>query len=393
MNMKTKLVIFGITGDLSTRKLLPALEQIIGTGDFDDLSIVGVSRHDVNLGELLDGLTLLQDRTSMFAMDLADESAYGRLKDYLALAPDEQALIYLSVPPSAAAQIVDLLSQANLNTPNIKLLFEKPFGFDLSSAQDLIRRIAQSYDETQVYRIDHYMAKEVAAEVIRFRTNAELERHPWNNESIESVDIVASETLGVGHRAGFYEQTGALRDVLQGHLLQLLSLVLMDVSDNYVTEDLPMYRLSALENLDPVDPASAKRAQYDGYQEEVGNIGSTTETFVSLMLTSHDPVWQGVSFRLTTGKELSEKKTAITIGFNDGTSDVFQEDANSIEQVPGAYGRVLMDAINGRKSIFTTSPEIIRAWEILASLQKNWQMNTDGLVIYEKGSKLEDLIA
>jgi glucose-6-phosphate 1-dehydrogenase len=204
---------------------------------------------------------------------------------------------------------------------------------------------------------------------------------------------VASETLGVGHRAGFYEQTGALRDVLQGHLLQLLSLVLMNIPDNYVPEDLPTYRLSALEGIDPVDPSTVIRSQYDGYQEEVGNIGSTTETFVSLKLTSHDQAWQGVPMRLTTGKELSEKKTAITISYKDGMQDVFEETANTIEQVPGAYGRVLIDAINGNKSIFTTSPEIIRAWEILAPLQKAWQMNAEPLTTYEKGSTPEDLIA
>lgn len=391
--MKTKLVIFGITGDLSTRKLLPALEQIISTGDFDDLSIVGVSRRQVAINELLTEQVLLQNRTSIYEMDLAKASDYEGLKNYLALEPAEQALMYLAVPPSAAAQIIDLLARAHLNTPNIKLLFEKPFGFDLASAEDLIHRIAQNYDEAQVYRIDHYMAKDVAAEIIKLRTHAELERHPWNNTSVASIDIVASETLDVGHRAEFYEQTGALRDVLQGHLLQLLSLVLMPVPDAYVAEDLPAYRLSALEDIDPVDPKKATRAQYDGYQQQVNNIGSTTETFVSIILTSHNRDWSDVAIRLTTGKNLSEKKTAITIGYTDGTADIFQENTVSTNDQPSAYGRVLIDAINGHKSIFTTTPEIIRAWEIVAPLQQNWQMDNNNLKIYKQGSKLEDLIA
>lgn len=391
--MKTKLVIFGITGDLSRHKLLPALEQVISTGDFDDLSIIGVSRHAVDLGELLGGTDGLKERTSVYQMDLTKAEDYKDLKDYLALASDEHALIYLAVPPGAAAQIVDLLAGAGLNTPNIKLLFEKPFGFDLTTAQDLIDHIAVNYSEDQVYRIDHYMAKEVAFEVIRLRISAKKDRHNWNNQSIESVDIVALEMLDIEQRVTFYEHTGALRDVVQGHLLQLLSLVLMDIPDDFAMENLPTYRLAALEQLEPVDPTKVIRAQYEGYQTEVKNPGSTTETFVSLQLESSDKNWQGVPLNLTTGKALNKKQTSITIHFKDGATDIFEENVMPTEQLPGAYERVLIDAINGRKSIFTTSPEILRAWEILAPLQKQWAMSKDALTTYKKGSELKDIIA
>ncbi len=391
--MKTKLVIFGITGDLSRHKLLPALEQVIGTGEFDELSIIGVSRRQVDLGELLKDVPHLQDRTTIYEMNLADEAAYRGLKGYMALHEDEQALIYLAVPPSATSQIVDFLAEAGLNAPNIKLLFEKPFGFDLASAQDLIDRIAEHYSEDQIYRIDHYMAKEVASEVIKLRTSAKKERHAWNNQSIASVAVVASETLGVEHRAHFYEQTGALRDVVQGHLLQLLSLVLMDIPDNYAMENLPAYRLAALAQLDPVNPQQTVRAQYEGYQVEVQNVGSSTETFVSMSLTSSDPEWQGVELRVATGKALGDKETSITVTYQDGTNDVFQEDTMPTKRLPGAYERVLIDAIDGRKSIFTTSPEIIRAWEILAPLQQHWSMDQAPLTTYQKGTALENLVA
>jgi glucose-6-phosphate 1-dehydrogenase len=391
--MKTKLVIFGITGDLSRHKLLPALEQVISTGDFDDLSIIGVSRHEVDLTELLGDMDDLRRHTNIFEMDLTKVEDYEGLKDYLALSSSEQVLMYLAVPPGAAAQIVDLLAEAGLNTPNIKLLFEKPFGFNLTTAQDLIDHIAASYAEEQVYRIDHYMAKEVAAEVIQLRIDAKEERHSWNKQSIESIDIVALEALDVQHRANFYEQTGALRDVVQGHLLQLLSLVLMDIPDDFVMANLPIYRLAALQHIEPVDPAKTIRAQYEGYQAEVENPGSTTETFVSVQLESGDENWHGVPIRLTTGKALSEKKTAITINFKDGAEAVFEEDVMPTNELPGAYERVLIDAINGRKSIFTTSPEILRAWEILAPLQKEWSMSKDTLTTYKKGSELKDIIA
>ena len=200
--MKTVLVIFGITGDLSQRKLLPALQTIVQSGEFDDLSIVGVSRREGTVKAVLgDGYPQLTERTSMFTMDLAEASEYERLKAYVQPQYDTQVLFYLSVPPSSAAAIVDFLGLAGLNTPNVKLMFEKPFGFDLESAHDFIARTTRYYEEDQIYRIDHYMAKEVAAEVIRLRSSAENHHHSWSRESVASIDIVASETIGIEGRA------------------------------------------------------------------------------------------------------------------------------------------------------------------------------------------------
>ncbi len=390
--MKTKLVIFGITGDLSTRKLLPALEQIVESGNFDDLSIIGISRRQIDTSELLKSLPRVYERTSIFTMDLAEPTGYEGLKEYLALHPDEQALIYLAVPPAATVQIVEFLADAGLNTPNIKLLFEKPFGFDLDSAEELINRTMDHFDETQIYRIDHYMAKEVAMDIIKLRTSATSHHHTWNNQSIDSVTILAAETLGVGQRAGFYEQTGALRDVVQGHLLQLLSLVLMDIPADFEMNDLPNYRLAALNEIDQANPAKTKRAQYEGYQTEVGNIGSTTETFVDLVLTSDGEKWQGVPLRLITGKELNKKATSVTVSYKDGTIDTFEEQSTSETKLPDAYERVLVDAIHGQKSIFTTSPEILRAWEILQPVQQQWMMDNT-MTIYPRGADPITLVA
>jgi glucose-6-phosphate 1-dehydrogenase len=382
--MKTKLVIFGITGDLSTRKLLPALEQIIGTGDFNDLMVVGISRRKIDTTDLLGTLPKLQERTSIFTMDLAEPTDYEELKGYLSLNSDEQALIYLAVPPAATLQIINFLAGAGLNTPNIKLLFEKPFGFDLVSAQELISRTKEHFTEDQIYRIDHYMAKEVAMEVIKLRTNAES-RHSWDKLPITAVTIQASETIGVENRASFYEQTGALRDVVQGHLLQLLSLVLMDIPADFTLDKLPTYRLAALKDILPADPTYARRAQYDGYQEEVKNIGSMVETFVDLTLRSTDKKWQNVPLRLITGKQLNKKVTSISIEFEDSIVDTFEEHAMAGAKLPNAYERVLTDAIAGRKSIFTTSPEILRAWEILQPIQDQWMME-DFIQTYPQGS-------
>jgi len=380
--MKTKLVIFGITGDLSRRKLLPGLLEILKTGEFDDLSIVGVSRRDVDVAELLSSRSELVNRTTIFKMDLAEARDYMRLKESLALGEDEQALMYLSVPPGASADIVDFLGQAGLNTSNVKILFEKPFGFDLASAQEMIERTAQYFSEDQLYRIDHYMAKNVAQEIIQLRRNAENHHHSWSADSIQSISVIATETIGVEGRGEFYEQTGALRDLIQGHLMQLLSLMIMDNPADFPLDDLPSHRLEALNHLQLGDPLKTVRAQYHGYQEEVGNSGSLTETLAQVRLSSDLPRWQGVNLILTTGKKLAEKKTYITVKYKDGTEDIFEEKSPSGERLPDAYERVLVEAIQGNKAIFTTSPEVLRAWEIVAPIQEAWAMTNTPLNSY-----------
>jgi len=395
--MKTKLVIFGITGDLSRRKLLPALQHIVKSGEFNDLSIIGVSRREVDVPELVEtatGATDLVPLTKVFTMNLAVAGDYVRLKDYLELADDEQALVYLSVPPNAAADIVDFLGEAGLNTPRVKILFEKPFGFDLASAQDFIARTGRYFEDKQLYRIDHYAAKEVAAEVIRMRSAAGTKHHQWTSESVASVSIVASETIGIEGRTEFYEQTGALRDFIQGHLMQQLSLVLMDLRAPFTIDDLSARRLEALEAIAPADPNDVVRGQYEGYQTEVQNPGSLVETFVSVELHSTDPRWTGVPLRLTTGKALDVKRSAIVIEYTDGTVDEFDEATIAAinTQFSDAYERVLVEAIRGRKYIFTTGPEVIRSWEIVAPIQRSWSMDDTPPIEYAPGTSVNDLI-
>ena len=426
--MKTKLLIFGITGDLSTRKLLPALQAITASGEFDNVSIIGVSRREVDVPELLNrslGNNDLADRISIVTMSLAEGGDYARLKEEIALQDDEQLVVYLSVPPMAATQIVDFMGEAGINTPNVKILFEKPFGVDLASARDIITRTSRYYTEGQLYRIDHYLAKEMAQNIVAFRGRNALFSHIWNNNFIQSIEIIASEKIGIEGRAQFYEQTGALRDVVQGHLMQLLALTLMDIPHEFDWQELPKLRLKALEQLQPVDPDNVVRAQYDTYQDEVENPGSQTETFVSLNLESTQPRWLDVPIRLTAGKALAEKTTEVrihlkkmheaqsncivfkiqpdegirielfakkpgyarefesrTLGFN------FSED----ETLPDAYEQVIVDAIHSRKSLFTSSEEVLRSWELLTGVQHAWDMDNDPLIRYEKESKVSTIV-
>ncbi len=395
--MKTKLVIFGITGDLSRRKLLPALRDIVSAGNVTDLALIGVSRREVDVPALIQESTgddTLVGLTTVHTMDLAERGDYDGLRDALSLQDDESLVIYLSVPPSAAADIVDFLGQAGLNTPNVKIMFEKPFGFDVDTAHEFIERTGQFFTEDQIYRIDHYMAKETAATIAVLRSQARTHHHEWSNDSVASIDIVASETLGVEDRATFYEQTGALRDLIQGHLMQLLSLVLLDASGGFDLADLPVRRLAALQQLAVADPAHSLRAQYEGYGDEVDNPGSRTETFVRLELESHDPRWSGVPITLTTGKKLSEKKTSVLVNYKDGTADEFAE--GSVDAGQGrpkdAYERVLLDAIEANKAIFTTSPEIIRSWEVLSDVQQAWDFEAQPLATYPQGASIDHIL-
>lgn len=425
--MKTKLLIFGITGDLSTRKLLPALQAIYATNEFNDLSIIGVSRRNVNVAELLHsslGNAELTDKVSIFSMDLAKADDYTRLREYVALADDEQLIAYLSVPPAAATDIVDLMGQVGLNSPNVKIMFEKPFGMDLLSAQSMIEHTARYYDEAQLYRIDHYLAKEMAQNIVAFRGRNALFANIWNNNFIQAIEVVASEKIGIEGRAQFYEQTGALRDLIQGHLMQLLALTLMDIPHDFAWEELPTLRLRALEQLRPVDPAQAFRAQYDGYQDEAGNPGSLTETFVALELQSDQPRWRDVPIRLITGKALAEKTTEIRIHLKklheaQSNTIVFRIQPNEgidIElftkqpgydrdfetrhleltfpediKLPDAYEQVIVDAIRSRKSLFTSSAEVLRSWEILRPVQAAWSMDNQPLPQYPVGSEPADV--
>lgn len=410
--MKTTLVIFGITGDLARRKLLPALANIIEAEQTGELSIIGVSRRAVEQFEALgDHHHQLNGTTSMFQMDLDNPDDYIRLREHIGQEQDEQVLFYLSVPPESAAGIVENLGQAGLNAPVNKLLLEKPFGTDLASARTMIDHTAKYFGESQVYRIDHYLAKEMAQNIVTFRARNAIFSYLWSNQFIEKIEVVALESIGIEGRAAFYEQTGALRDLVQGHLMQLLSLTLLPLSaeDELNWDSLPTRRQAALDDIIPIDPARSVRAQYEGYREEVNNPDSLVETFVSLELRSSDPTWAGVPLFLTSGKALSRKKTEVRVHFrktyeaqsnylifkiqpNEGIAiDLVTKKPGYDREVehqklsymyptdtrlPDAYEQVLVDAIASHKSLFATSGEVLRAWEILAPLQESWRQQT-----------------
>lgn len=433
-NQPTIVIIIGVTGDLSRRYLLLSLTSIARAGALPEkFRVLGVTRQNMSAQEVLEGVkdptTFLEDTLDICQVDLTKLEDYEKLKNRLSEIDKEfggsaQRLYYLSIPPQASQPVVRLLGESGLSkVKGTKLLLEKPFGVDLESAEELLAYTQQYFDEKQIYRIDHYLAKEMAQNLLVFRDANPLLKHTWNKEFIERIDIVAHEALDIEGRAGFYEQTGALRDVMQSHVLQLAALTLMEPS-TVGDPDVPAKRLAALQQLHiPADlpiPESVVRGQYEGYRQEVENSDSTVETYVRLDLVSSDPRWEGVPIRLATGKALSARKTAITVTYRSDSGLEpnqlvlqVQPDAgiefrlwakapgyehkfvqhplkfsydDHYEGLPDAYEQVLLDAINSNHKLFTSSDEVRESWRILAPAQQYWDMHDADLRFYAKGS-------
>ncbi len=438
----TILIIIGISGDLSKRKLLPAIGQIATTGMIpDQFKILGITRQkNVVLEDLLNQTTnkdYLRDNIELFQMDLENIDDYGKLKIHLEaiekkFGTSSQFLFYLSVPPTVSKKIIELMGKSGLaEMVNSKLFLEKPFGVDLESATDLVNHIEKFFKTEQVYRIDHYLAKETAQNIIVFREGNSLFKKTWNKDFIERIEIIVSEDIGIEGRANFYEQTGALRDLIQSHLLQLLALTLMELPKEGHLDEVPQLRHSALASLQlsKIDGNKnfAKRGQYKSYRDEVSNQNSMMETFASINLKSNDPNWQGVKINLTTGKAMKDKFTEIKIFYkkdseresnelvlrlqpNEGISfSVWAKRPGYEHQVsrhalnfsfkdhypilPEAYEQVLFNAINGDHSLFSSSEEVLETWRILDPLQKIWSRPGYDLIIYKKGSTIEEVIS
>lgn len=331
------LIIFGASGDLAKRYLLPALQNMDFPGE-----VVPISRKD-----------------------------YGNLKNLIA--KNGEKIFHLAIPGEVVPDVIKIISD-NFGRDKIKIMLEKPFGKDLESAKNLIEHIDKYFSENQIYRIDHYLAKQSMQKVVN---------EEWRKNGISKIEIIASEKIDIEGRVNFYEQTGALKDFLQSHLLEMLAVLLSQSFDG-------VRRYDALKNLQIVCDLKkhecVKRGQYEGYREEVGNKESMTETFVSVNIISTDPLWRGVPIVLSTGKAFSEKFTEIRIQYKDGSKKVF-----SIEHEPDAYGRVIRAVLEGNHDLFISSEEILEAWRILDTVQRTWEKTKNDLIIYKKGSDIDQI--
>lgn len=448
------LVIFGATGNLVQKKLIPALYHLL-RGDYlpEQFSIVCVVRDpNATIDSIVEKAEIsmlrkehdedeaimqkLKERMRLIKMDSTNQDDYFRLRDLLDSIDREtqtahNRLYYLAIPPEIFSNVISCLGNAGLNDEQNgaarRALVEKPFGTDLEDSQKLAAHMATIFNEQQVYRIDHYLAKETAQNILAFRFNNPIIEDLWGRQFIDHIQITAAESNDIEGRANFYEGMGALRDIIQSHLLQVMALVMMEVPYPVNAESIHTEKLALLKSVRPLKDSHieemAVRGQYEGYRDEVANHESTVETYAAIHLEVTNTRWGGVPILVRTGKALAQKTTEINIvfkdrtkrnvepnilsiriqpdegigitlqakrpGFNDELRPVhmdFQYRESFGDYQPDAYERVLVDAIMGDQSLFATSEEILACWEILQPVLTNWQQNQSQLHSYPKGS-------
>ena len=469
----TTLVIFGATGDLARRKLLPALYNLAHDGALPQrFHLVGVSRREQTDEDYRSDC---EQSIRQFSRRKPDEDVLRGLLDSVRYVPgvfDDHAVytalakvlddferdageplnraFYLSTAPSYFPVIVEELGSSNLSRHDqaeVRVIIEKPFGTTLAEARELNRRVLAIFDESQVFRIDHYLGKETVQNMMAFRFANGMFEPLWNRNYIDNVQITAAEDLGIGTRAGYYDHAGALRDLIQNHMLQLLCHVAMEPPVSFTAEEVRNEKVKVL--LAIPEPTHggveemAVRAQYarghsggedvPGYLEEEGvTASSTTETYAALRLEVDNWRWAGVPFYIRTGKRLARKVTEIAVTLkpvphlafsqagslgvqpnqlvlalqpNEGVSlrlgakipgtrmsirpvnMEFQYGTTFLSQSPEAYERLITDAMRGDATLFTRNDEVEAQWRICDPIVSAWSAQPGPLAVYPAGSQ------
>ncbi|HEX2273246.1 MAG TPA: glucose-6-phosphate dehydrogenase [Acidimicrobiales bacterium] len=469
------IVVFGASGDLTSRKLMPAIERLalrrlLPAG----FSVVGVGRTPMDDEDFRERMRTLveegggggdeakhvwdafQGGFRYVAGDYGDQATYALLQRALDDLDRERGtsgnrLYYLATPPSTFPVIVGGLGQAGLNRPQhegafVRIVIEKPYGHDEASAAALDATVHEAFEESQVYRIDHYLGKETVQNVLAFRFANAIFEPVWNRRYVDHVQITVTEALGVGHRGGFYERAGALRDIVQNHVMQVLSLTLMEPPATFDPNGIRDEKVKALRAVDIFSPEEVAtevvRAQYTrgwaqgaevpGYRDEEGvDPHSLTETYVAMRLKVDNWRWAGVPVYVRTGKRLPKRVTEVAMQFKEvphlpfaasqtegldpdllvlriqpdegitlrfgakvpgqaftvrSVSMDFFYGAAFLEETPEAYERLLLDALVGDPTLFIRTDEVEQAWRICDPVLRAWEEGDVPLARYEAGS-------
>ena len=448
------LVIFGATGDLARRKIFPALFRRFIAGQILEQSrITGASRKELSQQEFHTLVTTaihefvpkdLYDSQQLAAfcqmldyrcVDLCNDNGWAELAEFLDQDSRPIRTFYLSISPTHIESCTKSLDQFHLITPETRVVVEKPLGTDLASAQKLNKVLRNAFSEDQIFRIDHYLGKETVQNLMALRFANILLEPLWNNQYIDHVQISVAETGGAEGRGGYYDEAGAMRDMVQNHLMQLLCLIAMEPPAHFEANDIRNEKLKVIRALAPVAVSDTVRGQYyapdESFRDHMGNPNSKTESYVALKVAIENWRWAGVPFYLRTGKGLSKKVSEIVVVFkrlphaifpdlgtdyqnrivirlqphegitlhlgvkepgpggmrlmNAPLDMSFAETFNEQETID-AYERLIMDTIRGNQTLFMRGDEVEAAWGWIDDIIAAWKQDNSAPIEYPTGS-------
>ncbi|WP_439103462.1 glucose-6-phosphate dehydrogenase [Celeribacter marinus] len=447
------LVIFGGTGDLARRKILPGLYRRFCSGQMPEQArIIGAARGDMDDAGFRD---LIRDAIKEFAkknecddekigaflqrlhfvtIDAKGEGGWSDLRDLMR--DGVVKAFYFSVAPSLFGDLAKRLHEFKIADDESRIVVEKPFGRDLATAKALNAGLAAHFDETQIYRIDHYLGKETVQNLMAVRFGNILFEPLWNSQYVDHIQITVAETVGVGGRGEYYDKSGAMRDMVQNHLMQLLCLIAMEPPSRFEPDSVRDEKLKVIRALEDIDHHHIVRGQYDAtdteqsYRDDAGDPRSRTESYIALRCLISNWRWAGTPFYLRTGKKLKARTSEIAVVFKDAPHSIFGEDAGrhanvltirlqpnegmtlkvtikepgpggmrlidvpldmsfadalgeEADDIPDAYERLIMDVIRGNQTLFMRGDEVEAAWAWTDPLINGWEARNDVPKLYD----------